>query len=434
MSLSFFHLLLAAAIGLLLWITLHAIVRKLTIQPPERASRIAVDALVVMEWLLAFLVSLMAVAAVSQYLSLPILAIGWTSAISALVLRRKEDLRMLRALTLSVVDGGGSLPDAIERYAGDMRGVFAMRCRHFAACLRRGMNPADAAKSSRVALAVDALVAMEQGPGSERLESTKTKTKTKTNHSTSISQERWSFDDWGSWPINNQLVYLAAIAATIAVLSIFISNFVLPTLETMCDEFFVQKSQAFDLLYLRRGNAMLIGWIVCMLAVVWTLLILLCSLCPSRIMIWITPWFGDWMRTRGRCDGLQALASGLRREQPVADTLSSIARLAPSRWVRWRSATALKRFEGGQPLGKSLSSSGCLNRSESAWIDAASATGHLPNALESIVEDATRQHELKWRIRLAWLVPVALLILGADVCIFAFGLMGTLAALIGSLS
>ncbi len=420
---------MASAIGLLLWITLLVVRRKLTARPFKLVPQFTVKRLGYLCWVLALFVTLVPAVILLRYLAIPVLAIGWTCVISAMVQSRKEELRLLRSLILSVVGGRGSLPDAIEQFAVDMRSEFSLRCRCFADCLRRGQSPAQAAKSSGIALAVDALVAMEQSPGKAEVES-ETEARFAPN---TISKTNGAFEEWTSWSIPNQLIYLAAIIVTLAILPIFLSRLLAP-LWTLSSEFGIGMNSTLALISEHHANVSSLSLLVALIAVVWIALVLLCYLRPSRWLVRITPWFGDWLLTRRRCDGLQSLASGLRRGQPITEVLSSIEQLTRSRWIRRQTSSTMRQIQRGQPLAKSLLSAGYVNGVESSWIDAAAATGHLPNALESIVEDVTRQYELKWRIRLAWMVPAALLVMGAYVCIFVYWMMGTLYQLILALT
>jgi len=89
----------------------------------------------------------------------------------------------------------------------------------------------------------------------------------------------------------------------------------------------------------------------------------------------------------------------------------------------------------GQDVALALRSSGWLSRPEAAWVQASIPSGNRrPTTLDWIASSIRRRYELKWRVRVAWLAPLMLILIGAMVSLLAYYMFGSLVQIINTLS
>jgi len=344
-----------------------------------------------------------------------------------IVLRSAEEAESLEdVVALVAAKAPAAMPDAIERFADGRSLTMGVRCRDFAHRLRSGQLPEDAIRQSRLPLGVDAALAMRLGPAAKpRLQTTK-----QSGADGTCQSESELATSWVSWPLMSQLTYLMFLICLLVIIGTFLSMFIFPTISKMLEEFDIQPVISDSV---RTGFDSSVSFLLAMMAI-WMVLILLAAVTGSRILLRITPWFGEWLRTRNRHRGLKAMAAGVAMGRPIAEVLELSRRTSPARWIRSRSKLAYNKVVAGQDIALALQSAGWLSGAEAAWVDSAIRTGNLAQTLDWIASSIRRRYELKWRIRVAWLVPVVLILIGAMVTIPAYYLFGSLAQMIYTVS
>jgi len=411
----------------ILLVTLQIIISELCRRPVAVARPRLIVWLGRLRWLFVTLILLTFGALVPWIYLFSFLAILIPIIVRGIALRSAEQIESLEdVVALIASKDPAAMPDAIERFAEDQSLTIKVRCRDFANRLRSGQLPEDAIRQSRIPLGVDAALAMRLGPAAKtELHTAKLG---RTNHGQAAETELAT--GWISWPIMSQLSYLIFLICLLIGISTFMSLFILPTISKMLEEFDIQPSVP-DSVQTGFGS---IASALLVAAIVWLVMILLSAVTGSRILLRITPWFGDWVRTRNRHRGLKAIASGVAMGRPIAEVLELSRRTSPARWIRSRSKLAYKNVIAGQDVALALRNSGWLSGPEAAWVQASIPCGNLAQTLDWIASSIRRRYELKWRVRVAWLAPLVLIMIGAMVTLLAYYLFGSLVQIIYSLS
>jgi Type II secretion system (T2SS), protein F len=411
-----------AVIGILFLITIQVLLSELYLREANAIPRWRCAFLHQMRWTIVTILAFDLAGMLPLPFAIVALAMCIVVVAQAIVTRRIEDADLLDSLTTAIVASGGSVPDAFEQFAGKRPNYMSRRCRDFANQLRCGVRPALAARISRLPLSVDSLLKLEDGQV----------------RSTSSNAADRSIDDgsatWTSWPISNQLVYLGSLAMLIAFIPFVMTFYGLATLRQITNEFGIGELPA--LKWIDPGREPLISIGVAMLAALltWLGLVIACRLYPARWLLRITPWYGGWVRQRGQYHGLQSLAAGLRSGRTLVDSAATTSLLTSLRWTELHTASMLRKLNSGQSFAVATKRSGFVSGAESKWIAAAEATGNLAPTLEAIAENSWRRFVLLWRIRLSWLIPVAVLVVGSIVIVFFYAVLGSLANLIENMS
>jgi hypothetical protein len=409
-----------ASIGMTILVTVQLVLYELYQRPPERFPNRWCAVLNGVRWVSVFFLAFITSFLLPPQFGVLAFSMGLALLIHAIVTRRLEDAELLEALTSSIVAGKGSVPDAFERFAGDRRNSIARRCRDFAYQLRSGIAPVAAAKKSRLPLSVDSLLKLSDGQA---------------NMTPEVSLD--SYDDsiasftWASWPIANQLIYLGSLFCLLIVGPLFSTSFVVPVLVSIFDEMGVAPPAALKLVDPRNTTMLwMIAQTVLMIAALWLGLILLCWIYPATSLLNVTPWYGGWIRARSQYHGLRSLAASLRSGRPLVDSMAAVAVLTRYRWTARRARLAKRMLESGHAAASALQRSGWINQAEGKWVAAAEALGNLPTTLDTLANQNFRRYELIWRIRLSWLIPLAVVALGLFVSLFIYAVVGALASLI----
>jgi type II secretory pathway component PulF len=69
-------------------------------------------------------------------------------------------------------------------------------------------------------------------------------------------------------------------------------------------------------------------------------------------------------------------------------------------------------IDAGGAFDNAMRQSGLIRSKEDAWLAAASATGNLPTALEGLANSVNRRLDYRWQLRLTWLIPLILILIG----------------------
>lgn len=412
---------------LILLVTLQIIIGELCRRPVAVARPRLIVWLGRLRWLFVILIFLAFGSLMPWIYLFSFLAILIPVIVRCIALQSAEQIESLEdVVALVAAKDPAALPDATERFADDQSLTMKVRCRDFAHRLRSGQLPEDAIRQSRIPLGVDAALAMRLGPAAKtQLHASKLD---RTNATEASETELAA--SWVSWPIMSQLSYLIFLICLLIGISTFMSLFILPTISKMLEEFEIQPSVPDSV---RTGFGSITSTLL-VIMVIWLVMIFLSAVTGSRVLLRITPWFGDWLRSRNRHRGLKAIASGVAMGRPIAEVLELSRRTSPARWIRSRSKLAYKKVIAGQDVALALRSSGWLSRPEAAWVQASIPSGNLAQTLDWIASSIRRRYELKWRVRVAWLAPLMLILIGAMVSLLAYYMFGSLVQIINTLS
>jgi hypothetical protein len=401
--------------------TIQLFLKELRRRSPGDAPRFWRAILSVMRWPLVLYMAALTALVLGLSLGVSVVVVAGLIAIQSIYARRVEESEQLEWLAHSVVAGGGSAPDAFEKFAGGRTTSVSRRCRDFAFYLRNGSTPTIAAKTSRIPLSVNALLMLEDG-----------KVAAGQSQRVTLASGIREMNSIG-WLLGGQFAYFVTFLLMINLVS-FIYLFIVPTFLVMFDEFGISPNPGLMFLTRMTGYGGLIGLLLVLVPLLLLVLFLICYLFPNKWLLRVTPWFGHWMKSRGKYTGLGDLSAALRSGRSLVDSLKELESKTRSRWVRSRARESHRLSVSGQSTADALRHGGLINASESRWILAAERTNDIAESLDAIADSARRRFELLWRIRLSWMIPLTVVAFGLVVLLLFYAVMGSIAELIGGLT
>ena len=112
---------------------------------------------------------------------------------------------------------------------------------------------------------------------------------------------------------------------------------------------------------------------------------------------------------------LDSLQRGMRAGQPETQLLQFLAHSTRNGWVRQRCRLIHHQIERGTPLPAALRQGLVITDQEQVWLNSALGNGTLPDAIEMLCSDIQRQQNNRWKIRMAWFVPLATVLIAGYV-------------------
>ncbi|MCA9141562.1 MAG: type II secretion system F family protein [Planctomycetales bacterium] len=231
-----------------------------------------------------------------------------------------------------------------------------------------------------------------------------------------------------------RLFYVAFVVLFSGAAVTFLMLKIVPVLKRMFEEFELELPHVTKLL-VSVCDALASGWPLLLPLVLFWLLFLVVGLCwymgvppnslPVVNRLW---WSADCALV------LRWLASSVRQQRPLADSIRTLALRFPQHRVRMRLEHASSRIDRGADWCESLRAAGLIRRSECALFKTAERVGNLDWSLEEMANSGMRR--AAYRIR-AWMnvaFPAALLLLGAIVLFITVGILSPLVAMIQGLA
>ncbi|MCM2373163.1 type II secretion system F family protein [Aporhodopirellula aestuarii] len=401
--------------------TFRSIRLNLLRDPGTTSQRIAIIFFETIEWLLwtSCLISL--VVAAPHPITIVLLMMFAASIVTAGRLRYREEAGSLNRWLQLAAETGTSIIPVGEKLADGFRSRIAKQTRVFAMRLNRGESIVDAARRSRLPLDADTLAAFLV-PTPEVVSN---------NDATRLSLLRESReltlqDENSSRPtslVPQQFVYVVATAFLAWLIAISIRTY----LTKLFDEMFEQFSMTSSITTETLNFVGLIGNFLIAFMAVWLAVSVAIRWLPLSVVRWV-PWFGDQAVTRWRCDVLQALERGIRVQQPASQIFHLASQSARVRWVSRRCDAVHRLVESGTTLPTAMQNAKLITPRERVWLTTAERNGNLADAIQLLVGNLQRRQTLLWKLRMAWFVPVATLLIGIFVLahtMYMFYLMNT---------
>ncbi len=212
-------------------------------------------------------------------------------------------------------------------------------------------------------------------------------------------------------------------------IGMLIRSATIPTLDEMSSEFPVSEGLSHEAL----DAIVLVGHLFMACFVAWLLFAVLVRWLPLW-MVRCVPWFGTRAIDQWRCGVLRTLERGMRSGQADSQILQCAIQVSPVRWIR-ASCRAAKRFvESGAPLPVAMYCAKLVSAREQTWLTCAENNAALPDAMMHLSRGILRRQTHRWRIRMAWIVPLATVLVGGYVLAHAMFLFQVLFALIREMS
>lgn len=414
---------LALAIGLLLLAaTLRSVKQNLAYGPAPQYRRFSVLSLDFGEGLLWISSFFAMIVAMPHPMTILVVILFYVSLISAARLRYLEEKASLNRWMRLSVETNRSVAQVMDGLADGFRSRVARQSKRCVQRMLRGQSLAGSVRRSKLPLDGSVIVAAMQ-------------MQTMEPSGVGASDEFFSSgsrDDWGDdgtagrddSVAMQQFAYVCISIVLAWMLSLFVLEFIVPTFEEMLEEFERPNTDAIALL----RSVQSIGAIAGALMLLWASFAMAIRWLPSWSVRWV-PWFGRRSIDGWRSEVLNSLSGGMRAGQSERETLKVTATAARPRWIRRRCKAAVNSIDQGFSLARSLRQAKLITRREQNWIECSALNGNLPDTTQNLARDLLRRRRHRWRIRMAWFVPLGTVLVGLFVLVHAAFVIRSLATL-----
>lgn len=215
--------------------------------------------------------------------------------------------------------------------------------------------------------------------------------------------------------VTHHFIYLATLVAGCWALGQFSRGIVLPQLKLIFDELelappftsLVGTGTITDVL-VYVSNVLMVGFLT------W-LGLAMCIRWVPGVFIRCIPWFGSTWFENQSCLVIRSLATGSAGGVADRDILLSAADTTSIRWVAKKCRKTAHLLDQGVALQDALIRTGLLRRKDGVRLEAAQKNGSLSLAYESLASSVKRRLMYRWRLRIAWFVPLIVSLMGVYV-------------------
>ncbi len=424
---SILQLFVAIAVPAVLAAIVRAVKRPVLRRPAVAIPVLLIGFLDLMEWLM-WAVCLLAVCAAAPHpVTLLLVALFVVSIAAASRLRYREEQRSLNRWLRMAADSGVALPSLLDHLANGCRSRIARQAKRCARRLYRGEAIADAARRARLPLDADTVTAIlipghEVASDEEALRLNMRRDPIAPVHNQDEASRSMTL-------AAQQFTYVVATVLLAWLFGMLIRSQLIPLLTEIHDVMPFARIRSLAAL----DTVAWLGNIVAGLLLAWLLLAAIVRWLP----LWMArcvPWFGKKAIDQWRCEILRALQRGMRAGQAETQILQSAAQSTRVRWIRSRCRSALRLLDAGTPLTLAMRGGKIVSSREQVWLTCAANNGNLPAAITKLVSDVGRRQAHRWRIRMAWFVPLATVLVGSFVLAHTMFLFHFLYGMIGGMA
>ncbi|MCA9136870.1 MAG: type II secretion system F family protein [Planctomycetales bacterium] len=356
-----------------------------------------------------------------------LIALFFFSVLTASGMRYREEKRVLNRWLQVAAETQTSLPEFLESIADGFRSPLAMYSKVCVKRLLRGESVETAVRRSRLPVNAGCLAAI-MIPNQDSTSNLKSLGEDRPFGSTLKADQEFQSSQLAS-QVSQQLAYIVITMFLAWTIGIAVHSGLLPMLEDFSEEFSAAKPLNHSLI----NATNLCGFIAIYLVIAWIILVA----CIRWLPLWmvpLVPWFGRKAIDHWRCETLGMLERGMRLGQAETQILQRISGASQIRWIRKRSRKTLQVIENGIDLPPALRIAKLVSARETGWLHCASQNGTLPEAIAKLCSDIHRRQLQRWKIRMAWVVPLATVLIGAFILMHAIFLFNFMTGLIRGLS
>ncbi|QEF99088.1 Bacterial type II secretion system protein F domain protein [Stieleria maiorica] len=414
-------------------IAVRVITRQMVRRPAVEVRSFLIAFLELFEWLLWAVCLVCLVVTAPHPVTLVLLALLVVSVVIAHRLRYREELQSLNRWLRMAVEKDVSLPELLENIAMGCRSRLARRIKACVKRLYRGESIVDAARRAKLALDADALGAMIIPPPKTALQGEAALPGEEIGSGQALDSTAASEIGHESPRamalVGQQFTYVVATIILAWLIGIYIRSHLISLFDEIYDGMFSSSR------VVHRGLDMVagVGDVVAVTVLVWLLLVVVLRWLPLWLAPWV-PWFGGKAVDQWRCEVLRTLGRGMRVGLAETAVLQAAATSTRIRWIRSRCRSAQRLVDAGTPLATALRSATLVTKREQVWLTCAAKNSNLPHAIEHLCRDIGRRQTHRWRIRMAWFVPLATVLVGIFVLVHTLFLFHFLYGLIGGLA
>ena len=337
-------------------------------------------------------------------------------------LRLREEERSLNRWIPTTLENEAPLVPFLDRLANGYRSRIGRSVKSCAIRLRRGETFADAVRRANMPLRADtvAMIAVDKTPA---------------RSAEVLSDVNWDrqyvVDSVGSDSLRTkslayqQFAYVAVMVLLAWLIGWGLRKMTLPTIINIMSEFSSGDRVYRDVL----ETVAWIGDLVALLFVVWLISAFVLQW-STTLLPWV-PWFGRTAVVKWRCEILDALGRQIRSGQSEGEVLALMARSTRVRWIRRQCLLILRCIEKGMPLSTAMRRAKLVSKQESDWLKCAQNNDNLPISMQRLRMNLRRRDQYRWRLRMAWFVPLATVLVGGYVLVHALVLFNCFVSIIG---
>lgn len=332
-----------------------------------------------------------------------------------LVRRRRNTIRTFNSAVRAVCQHEGAITKVAIAFSRS--GALSGPCYEYARRLMKGEDPVEAAGRSHVPLQLQTAVALRTPP----------REKSAGEYGEVVSSEvsKMGMD---TMPAYGQIIYLTVTALVTCFVLTFMRVFILPTFDAMFEEFF--------------GDRMPNRWLfsltpaIIVLALITLVVVVLIPVLNRGHFFGVTlpRWIPSMPQHAERnAETLHGLADAIEAGWSYGKALSVAHSIAIKPRDRISLEHAMRGIQRGLEPVYAFHETGWIDRSEAAWLVGASAdrtVGLLRNIADQKVRDA--RANLRWFNAIFF--PFLVLLMGAAVLAFAYGVFGALMRISGGLA
>lgn len=176
-----------------------------------------------------------------------------------------------------------------------------------------------------------------------------------------------------------------------------------------------------------------LGNAVVFVVVIWCIAAFLIRHLPIWMVRWV-PWFGTHAIHRWRCTAIRSIGYGMAGDHSPQQLFALTAKSTRIRWIRKQCSVAETMAGDGVDLPMTMRKAKLITKREQSWLTAAQSNGNLPTVMIQLTNQIARRQRLRWQIRMAWLVPVATVLIGIFVLSHALHVFNALYGMVGGLA
>ena len=316
------------------------------------------------------------------------------------------------------------LPDVLDAFADDSRGVWRIRVRNLAAALNAGVPLHEALERSPGLVPREAVLAARVGAESGTLPASLRQA------AASLSTR---YEMHGSSP-GSMFLYLITLGMVLSLVASFLMYWIVPKFKKIFEDFGTDLPEMTKVVITTSDFIMQYFYLflpVAVLALWAAVTVAIFGIFTDRGPFRWTARFMPRLRTP---EILRSLRVAVDAGRPLSGVLSTLAQQHWQPAMRRRLLQVKAEVEQGADCWDSLRRAGLLRRREAAVLEAARRAGNLPWALEHTARNVERRTEYRTSLVLEFARPLILLGFALVVGFFAIGMFLPLLKLINDLS
>ncbi len=234
--------------------------------------------------------------------------------------------------------------------------------------------------------------------------------------------------------ISSRLAYLLGMLLAMQGIMIYLILWCIPRLEAILNDFGYRMPELTVSVIRLSRKLVDYGPISILLILSEMLLLFYVPFSFSGWMNYKVPFFDRLLIRRHAALVLRALSIVIESNQPIGLGLSTLANYYPTRWIRRRLVRVEKDVRLGSDWMASLWRAGILRKTDVEVLGSAASVGNLSWALRELAETCERRLALRMQAVAQTLFPLAIVMMGLVIGLFAISYFLPLVQIIGELA